>query len=153
MHAVLSRGRFAVATAVMAAMPVCARAQPPQPVQPITRLSMDDAIRLALARNQTLLAQRLTVDESKADEVTAALKPNFNVNFGVGGFQAFTPSTVYASDFWSNEAVTSAGVTYLFERGGKRENRIQVAQATTDVTSKTVFDAERQLRFQTAQAF
>ena len=150
MHAVLSRGRFAVATAVMAAMPVCARAQPPQPN---TRLSMDDAIRLALARNQTLLAQRLTVDESKADEVTAALKPNFNVNLGLGGFQAFTPSTVYASDFWSNEAVTSAGLTYLFERGGKRNNRIQVAQATTDVTSKTVFDAERQLRFQTAQAF
>lgn len=149
MRAVLSHGRFAVAVTLVAAMPVYARAQT---APPVTRLSMDDAIRLAIAHNQTLQAQRLNVDESKADEVTAALKPNINVNFGFGGITLFTPSSLNAN-FFQNVAITSAGASYLFERGGKRNNRIEVAQATTDVTSKTVFDAERQLRFNTAQAF
>ncbi len=37
---------------------------------------MADAVRLALERNHQLRAQRLNVDLSKADEITAALKPN-----------------------------------------------------------------------------
>ena len=44
-------------------------------------LSADDGRRgaLALDRNQALRAQRLTIDASKADEITAALKPNLDV--------------------------------------------------------------------------
>jgi outer membrane protein, heavy metal efflux system len=44
-------------------------------------------------------------------------------------------------------------VSYLFERGGKREKRTQVARDTTTVASQTATDAERQLTFQTEQAF
>ncbi len=150
MRAVFSHGRCAVAVAAIAALPMCAHAQ--QPVAPITRLSMDEAVRMAVARNQTLQAQRFTVDQARADEVTANLKPNINVSFGVAGFTPFTPSSING-DFFANVASYSAGVTALFERGGKRENRLSFAQATTDVTAKTVSDAERQLRFQTAQAF
>jgi outer membrane protein TolC len=153
MRGVLSHGRRAVIAAVVAAMPICARAQtvPPLPGQPLTRLSMDDAMRLAVARNQALQAQRLTIDQAKADETTADLKPNINVSFGVAGFTPFTPSSIN-SDFFSNVASYSAGVSMLFERGGKRGNRLAFAQATTDVTTKTVTDAERQLRFQTARS-
>jgi cobalt-zinc-cadmium efflux system outer membrane protein len=154
MRGVLSLGRRAVIAAIVAAVPVCARAQTVQPLpgQPLNRLSMDDAMRLALARNQTLQAQRLTIDQAKADETTADLKPNISVSFGVAGFTPFTPSSIN-SDFFANVASYSAGVSTLFERGGKRGNRLAFAQATTDVTTKTVTDAERQLRFQTAQAF
>ena len=154
MRGVLSHGRRAVIAAVVAAMPMCARAQTVQPLpgQPLTRLSMDDAVRLAVARNQALQAQRLTIDQAKADETTADLKPNINVSFGVAGFTPFTPSTIN-SDFFVNGASYSAGMSTVFERGGKRGKRLAFAQATTDVTAKTVTDAERQLRFQTAQAF
>src|SRR5215467_5131157 len=154
MRGVLSHGRRAVIAAVVAAMPMCARAQTVQPLpgQPLTRLSMDDAMRLALARNQALQAQRFTIEQAKADETTADLKPNINVSFGIAGFTPFTPSTIN-SDFFANGASYSAGVSMLFERGGKRGNRLAFAQATTDVTTRTVTDAERQLRFQTAQAF
>ena len=154
MRGVLSHGRRAVLAAIFAGTPICAHAQTvqPGPGQPLTRLTMDDAVRLAVARNQTLQAQRLTIAQAKADETTANLKPNINVSFGVAGFTPFTPSSIN-SDFFANVASYSAGVSTLFERGGKRGNRLAFAQATTDVTTKTVTDAERQLRFQTAQAF
>src|SRR5690348_15165544 len=98
MRVVLSHGRRAVIAAVVAAVPICARAQTAQsvPGQPIARLSIDEAVRLAVARNQALQAQRLTVDASKADEVTAALKPNVNVSFGIAGLTPFTPSSLNA---------------------------------------------------------
>ena len=41
----------------------------------------------------------------------------------------------------------------MFERGGKREKRTLVARDTTDVAAKSAADAERQLAFQTEQAF
>jgi outer membrane protein, heavy metal efflux system len=154
MRGVLSHRRRAVIAVVVVAVPICARAQAVQPVggQPLTRLSMDEAVRLAVLRNQTLQAQRFTIDQAKADETTADLKPNINVSFGVAGFTPFTPSSIN-SDFFANVASYSAGMSMLFERGGKRGNRLGFAQATTDVTTKTVSDNERQLRFQTAQAF
>ena len=44
-------------------------------------------------------------------------------------------------------------VSYLFERGGKRDKRTLVARDATTVASQTAADAERQLTFQTEQAF
>src|SRR5208282_1500405 len=40
------------------------------------RISLDDAIRLALLHNHTLLAARTTIDQSKDQEITAYLRPN-----------------------------------------------------------------------------
>jgi cobalt-zinc-cadmium efflux system outer membrane protein len=119
---------------------------------PITRLSMEDAERLALARNQALVAQRLQVDAAKADEITAGLKPNLGVSFGADGLTVFSPRQI-TPNFLVNDVGYSASASYLFERGGKRGNRLAVARSTTDVTAKNVTEAERQLRFQTAQAF
>jgi cobalt-zinc-cadmium efflux system outer membrane protein len=150
MRAALSIGRGAASLVIALAVPAAAAAQTGSP--PITRLSMDDAVRLALARNQAMQAQRLQVDASKADEITAALKPNINVSFSADGFTPFSPRQMNV-DFLKNQVTYGAAASYLFERGGKRGNRIAVAQATTDQTAKTVLDAERQLRFQTAQAF
>ena len=62
-----------VAPAVAAGQAVPA-AEPAPTVS--SRLAMADAVRLALERNHQLRAQRLNVDLSKADEITAALKPN-----------------------------------------------------------------------------
>ncbi|HEY3884993.1 MAG TPA: hypothetical protein VGL62_07290, partial [Vicinamibacterales bacterium] len=41
-----------------------------QAVAPAARLTMDQAVQMAVARNQALQAQRLAVDASKQDEVT-----------------------------------------------------------------------------------
>jgi cobalt-zinc-cadmium efflux system outer membrane protein len=141
--------RCAAAVLVTAGLPCAAAAQV---AAPVASLSMDEAVKMALARNRALSAQRLTIDASKADEITAGLKPNLNVAFGVAGFTPFTPSSVNF-DFLKNGASYDASAGYLFERGGKRNNRIAVAQAATDQTGYNVRDAERQLRFQTEQAF
>jgi cobalt-zinc-cadmium efflux system outer membrane protein len=142
--------RWCVAAALIVALPPLSAAA--QIAAPIARLSMDDAVRLALARNQALQAQRMEIDAAKADETTAALKPNIGLSLSADGFTPFSPRKINW-DFLTNTVSYGSSASYLFERGGKRNNRIAVAQATTDVTTKNVLDAERQLRFQTAQAF
>jgi cobalt-zinc-cadmium efflux system outer membrane protein len=118
----------------------------------VARLTMDDAVRLALDRNQALRAQRLAVDISKADEITANLKPNPTFSFNGSGLPVFSPSQLTFSTF-ADTVTYSAGLNYIFERGGKREKRTIVAGDATDVAAKTVLDEERQLRFRTGQAF
>ena len=141
--------RFGVAAGalLLAAAPARAQTSPP-----ITRLSLQEAVNMAVARNQALQAQRLAVDAARADEITAGLKPNLSLSFGADGFTPFSPRQINW-DFLKNDVSYSTSASYLFERGGKRQNRIAVAKSTTDVAEKTALDAERTLRFQTAQAF
>ena len=103
---------------------------------PATHVSMADAVRLALEHNHQLRAQRLTVDLSKADEITAALKPNPVLTSTNASFPVFSPSQLTWNNITTNQSfVESLG--YLFERGGKREKRAQVAQDTTSVAVRT----------------
>ncbi len=67
-------------------------------------------------------------------------------------FPVFSPKDMTFANLRDNQEFLQS-VTYLIERGGKRNKRVVVAQDTTDVTVRTVADAERQLRFQVAQAF
>ena len=141
------------ATATATLMSACLAADAgAQPVAPITRVTMNDAVRLTVERNQTLRAQRLAIDESQADETTAALKPNPGFSFGADGFTPFSPRQINF-DFLRNTVSYSSSLSYTFERGGKRDKRTSVAVDTTDVTRKNVADMERQLRFQAEQAF
>ena len=137
-----------VAPGAMLAAPAAGQTGAP----PITRVSLDQAVQMAVARNQALQAQRLAVDAARADETTAGLKPNIGVSFSADGFTPFSPRQINW-DFLKNDTSYSTSASYLFERGGKRENRIAVAKATTDVAQKNALDAERTLRFQTASAF
>ncbi len=149
MRALSPVGRQAIAVALAAALPAAVAAQPRAPV---TRLSLAEAVRLAVDRNQALQAQRMAVDAARADEITAALKPNIGVSFTADGLTPFSPRQM-TWDFLKNSATYGGSASYLFERGGKRSNRLAVARTATEVTSKDVLEAERQLRFETAQAF
>jgi outer membrane protein, heavy metal efflux system len=139
---------------VSLAAPAAAAAQTAAPpAAPAARVSMADAVRLALEHNHQMRAQRLNVDISKADEITAALKPNPVLTSTNENFPLFAPSQLFNSDNFLNNQNFVESLTYTFERGGKRRNRTIVAQDTTDVAARTSFDAERQLRFNTEQAF
>jgi len=115
-------------------------------------LTLEEAQQLALEHNQLMRAQRLNTDQAKANEITAALKPNPVFTSTNEDFPIFSPGDLTVENIETNQEFL-ASVTYLFERGGKRQKRIAVAEDTTDVTTKTVIEAERQLRFQVAQAF
>jgi outer membrane protein, heavy metal efflux system len=118
-----------------------------------SRLTIADAVRLALEHNHSLRAQRLEVDLSKADEITAGLKPNPVFTSTNEDFPVASLHDLFSLDNLVNNQTFVESVSYLFERGGKRKNRILVAEDTTRVAARTASDAERQLVFQTRQAF
>jgi cobalt-zinc-cadmium efflux system outer membrane protein len=115
----------------------------PAPPGAATRVSMDDAVRLAIEHNHQLRANRLNVDISKADEITAGLKPNLVVTSNNADFPMFSPSQLTWDNFANNQSFVES-LSYLFERGGKREKRTLVAEDTTNVAARMVTDSERQ---------
>src|ERR1700733_2614248 len=86
-------------------------------------ISKEDAVRLALAYNQSLRANRLNVDQSKANEITAGLKPNPTLTVGIDAIPIFMPQTIR----WDTQ-IYDGSISYTVERGGKREKRVVVAK-------------------------
>ena len=113
---------------------------------------MDDAIRLALQRNHALQALRTTIQQSLAEEITANLRPNPTLGLDAQFLPIFQPHE-FSSDYINQQAQFDAGVGYLFERGKKRQHRLQAAQDLTAVVRSQVSDNERQLTFSVGQQF
>ena len=100
--------------------------------------------------NPTLAADRLNVQESKAQEITAFLRPNPDFNLTVDGTQ-LAPSR----GVWQPFAGTfeSPGISYLHERRHKRELRLESAQQATLIVEAGNADLERTLLFDLRNAF
>jgi len=154
MHTAACLGRQAAIVLLTAAAPAVAMAQPGSSpaVAPVAHLSIADAVQLALEHNHQLQAQRLTVDISKAGEVTAALKPNPVLTSTFSNYPVFSPSQLTWDDIINNQTLV-ASYGYLFERGGKRAKRTVVAEDTTTVAIRSTLDSERQLTFETRRSF
>ena len=116
------------------------------------RITLDDALRLALQHNHALLALRSTILQSQASEITANLRPNPVLNWDAQFLPIFNPSN-FNNDYLNNNAQFDAGLSYLFERGKKRQHRLQAAKDATTVVRSQVSDSERQLAFNVAQQF
>jgi outer membrane protein, heavy metal efflux system len=156
------RERMAWAVALLA-FPACALAQsptqPPQtpparvtPQNPAAHVTLDEAIRLALQHNHALLAARTTILQNQALETTANLRPNPVLSWDAQFLPIFEPSK-FTGDYIDNQAQFDLGVGYLFERGKKRQHRLQAAKDETSVSRWQVSDNERQLIFNVAQQF
>jgi outer membrane protein, heavy metal efflux system len=117
-----------------------------------THISMDEAIRLALQHNHALLAARTTILQNQAQEITANLRPNPTLSWDSQFFPLFNPSQ-FTADYIENQAQFDVGIGYLFERGKKRQHRLQAARDATAVTRAQVTDNERQLTFNVSQQF
>ena len=116
------------------------------------RISLDDAIRLALQHNHTLLAARTTIEQSKDQEITANLRPNPALFGDWDYLPLFSPSN-YTSTYLNDLTEADLGLSYLIERGKKRQRRLQAAKDQTAVTTDLVSDNERTLTFQVATLF
>ena len=116
------------------------------------RITMDEAIQLALAHSPTLQAARTQLPQSQAQEVTANLRPNPTLAWDSQFIPLFHPSQ-FTSDILNDQAQFDMGVGYLIERGGKRHRRLQAARAQTAVTQSQIADTERTLSFTVAQDF
>jgi cobalt-zinc-cadmium efflux system outer membrane protein len=98
--------------------------------------------------NPTLRAGRLQVDEAKADEVTANLRPNPQLSVVLDQFTVFNPSVLSA-----NNAQWTPTVTQLIERQSKRHLRYQSAELAAQSTQSDTQDLERNLLFNLRDAF
>lgn len=115
-------------------------------------ITLDQAIQLALTHNHNLLAARTTVQQNEAEEVTANLRPDPVLMGDTQFLPIFQPSN-FSSDYIDNTAQFDLGVSYLFERGKKRQHRLQAAKDQTAVTREQVSDNERTLTFNVAADF
>jgi outer membrane protein, heavy metal efflux system len=117
-----------------------------------TRVSLEEAIQLAVAHNPTLQATRSQIPQSKAEEITANLRPNPVLSWDTQFIPLFNPSQISA-DYFNTQAQFDLGLGYLLERGRKRQHRLEAARDQTSVTVAQVSDAERSLIFNVAQQF
>ena len=125
------------------------------------RITLDEAIQIALQHNHNLLAARTTIQQSEAEEVTANLRPNPTLFVDWEYLPLGAPSKqnpdlyqgVSTSDYLKNNTEGDIGLSYLIERGKKRVRRLQAAKDITAQTKSLVADNERQLIFATASLF
>lgn len=123
------------------------QAAPPAAPQVWTWDTVKDHFEL---NNTTLQASRLNIDELKAQEITAHLRPNPDFTFSADGTQ-IVPShgawTPFAGTF------VSPGVSCLFERRNKRGLRFEAAKQGTAIGIAQQSDSERTLLFNLRTAF
>jgi cobalt-zinc-cadmium efflux system outer membrane protein len=135
--------------------PLRAAAQAGAPAAPQNlpaRVTLDDAIDLALKHNHSLQAARTTILQNQAQEITANLRPNPVALVDEQYMPFFSPSA-FTADYINQSAVYDLGFSYLIERGKKRQRRLGAAQDQTAVTSAQVSDNERTLTFNVASQF
>jgi cobalt-zinc-cadmium efflux system outer membrane protein len=112
--------------------------------QPLNRMSLDEALQLALRQNPTLMAQQAALFGTKAGETTAALRPNPTMNFLA---EQLRPGQS------PQDAQYTVNVGQPIELGGKRQRRIDSARAATQVATYQLADARRQIVLQVKSAF
>jgi outer membrane protein, heavy metal efflux system len=115
-------------------------------------ITLDQAIQLALTHNHNLLAAQTTIEQSQAEEITANLRPDPVLLGDMQFLPIFQPSN-FSSDYIDNTAQFDLGLSYLFERGKKRQHRLEAAKDQTAVTRSLVADNERTLTFNVATDF
>lgn len=102
------------------------------------------------ATNPTLQADQLSVDESRAQEITAYLRPNPDFSVTADGTQIAPYQGVW-QPLAGTFVVTS--VTYLHERDHKRELRLDSAKKATLIAQSSHADLQRTLLFTLRDAF
>jgi outer membrane protein, heavy metal efflux system len=102
------------------------------------------------AANPTLRAAQLNIEESRAAEITAYLRPNPDFGLSADGTQ-LTPYLGTYRPFTGTQI--SPSLSYLHERQHKRELRLENAKKSTDIASSSYLDQERGLMFNLQGAF
>jgi cobalt-zinc-cadmium efflux system outer membrane protein len=115
-------------------------------------ISLDQAIDLALAHNHSIKATRTLILQNQAQEITANLRPNPTLGADSQFVPFFSPQD-FSGDNLNETQQFDIGIGYLFERGHKRQRRLQAARDQTAVTRAQVTDAERTLAFNVGQQF
>jgi outer membrane protein, heavy metal efflux system len=137
----MNKERIAIALAA-GLLPAAAFSQTP--------LTWQQIVQKFEATNPTMKANQLNIDESRAAEVTAYLRPNPDFGLAADGTQLTRYNGV-----WRPFAGTqiSPSFSYLHEREHKRELRRDQAKESTTIAESSYQDAARGLLFNLQTAF
>ncbi len=109
----------------------------------IRRLSLDEALALALRQNPTVRAKSAELRSVRASEITAGLRPN--------------PTATYLAEQFGGGSAALVQHTFSIgqpiELGGKRLRRVDAARAATRVTAFQLEDVQRLTILQVKTAF
>ncbi len=136
----LSRSVFLGAVTALLAWPAAAQQS----------LTWDEVRARFETNNPMLRAGQLGIEEAKASEISAYLRPNPQLALSTDGTQITRYHGV-----WQPLAGTqfSSNVSYLHERQRKRELRLESAQKATEIAASGQGDLERTLLFNLRGAF
>ncbi len=143
----LARFSLLAGLLLVAAAPHSRAQNPPAAPVPAASapLTMQQAVDLALAQNPTLLAARQNLLSVKAQEMQAGVRQN--------PYFALSGSNLTEAEYFNNPYGLTLGVGRLFERGNKREWRLDTARSTTVQTDAQLHLTEQQTIFAVRQAF
>lgn len=116
------------------------------PAVAATPLTLPQVLDLAHGSNPTLLSAAQHLAAVRAQEITAGLRQNPNATIA-GQMVTLGPDNPNGPDFYQ------AGVQRLFERGNKRQLRVDTARSTTALTGFQLDDRRRQTDLAIRQAF
>src|SRR5262249_54870559 len=98
--------------------------------EPVTTVSLDEAAVIGLRHNPPLRAKEYEVQATRANEITAGLRPNPTASYSTeqlpGGGDAIVQHTIT--------------IAQPIETGGKRDRRLASARAATRVTTLELDD-------------
>jgi cobalt-zinc-cadmium efflux system outer membrane protein len=140
-----SRGACLTGVAVLSVFLLCATGADAQQT-----LTWDQVKTKFEAFNPVLKADQSNVDELKAEEITAYLRPNPQFTLSTDGTQ-ITPH----EGIWRPTSGTqvSPNLSYLHEREHKRELRLESAKEGTQIGGSLHEDLERNMLFSLRSAF
>ena len=111
--------------------------------EPVRRLSLDEALALALRQNPTVRAKVAELRSVQASEITAGLRPN--------------PTATYLAEQFGGGSAALVQHTFSIgqpiELGNKRLRRVDAARAATRVTAFQLEDVQRLTTLQVKTAF
>jgi outer membrane protein, heavy metal efflux system len=102
------------------------------------------------AANPTLQAGAIGVNESRAQEITAYLRPNPTLGLLADQIDPFNGGPPHGTFAY---LLAAGNISYLHERQHKRELRLDSAQGATRIAVSTQADLERTLLFDLRMAF
>jgi len=114
-----------------------------------TALTWDQVKQRFQAANPTLRAGQIAVDEAKAQEITANLRPNPDFTTTFDQIDPFTPGPYRPL----SNALPLISASYLHETHHKRELRLESAQKGTAIAATQLADQERNLLFNLRNSF
>src|SRR5262245_35523251 len=123
------------------------------------KLTLAQAEELLVRRNLAVLAARYKIDSSRAARLIAGYKPNPMLRIGAEQFPVYSPIKGTFPRFFATNSDAAAQPTYtlsvdkVWERGAKRELRVEQADAELKGSEAQMLDAVRTQIYQLRQAF